>query len=409
MKTLETILDLMKTKSSAIETWFKTQWSGLKPPPYFSCDLRHSEKKIGIVDTNLFPGGFNNLCKAFSKITAEAFQNYFETYYPQVKNIAILSESHTRNKFYLLNILKLKSLLEQAGKNVRTTMILPNWPQDEIKLPLSEAETLDLHKPRVQNGELFLGNFKADLILTNNDFSSGFPPELSSLQTTMVPPESLGWHKRKKSQHFCILNELIEDFSQTFAFDCWLLTPYSTVITNLPENDMTELAQKIDEMILRIKNKYREYQISEEPYVFVKNDAGTYGLGVVHVKTGKELLELNRKSRQKLLATKGKNKNYSFLIQEGIPTYDTYSSFPIEPVIYGVGKRAIGGFFRIHKDKDPFESLNAPGMDFSCLCLHKLDEPHEAFYIKCEEKEKLVTVSRFLARFASLAAAKELK
>ena len=46
-------------------------------------------------------------------------------------------------------------------------------------------------------------------------------------------------------------------------------------------------------------------------------------------------------------------------------------------------------------------------MDFSCLCLHKLSEPHESMFIKCEEKEKLVKAARFLVRFASLAAAKE--
>ncbi len=78
-------------------------------------------------------------------------------------------------------------------------------------------------------------------------------------------------------------------------------------------------------------------------------------------------------------------------------------------MIYGIGKNAIGGFFRIHEDKNPFESLNAPGMSFSCLCLHKLDEEHEANFINCRDKKELVAAARFLVRFAALAAALEFK
>ena len=45
----------------AIEYWFRTQWLEHAVPFYASVDLRNSGFKLAPVDTNLFPGGFNNL------------------------------------------------------------------------------------------------------------------------------------------------------------------------------------------------------------------------------------------------------------------------------------------------------------------------------------------------------------
>ena len=47
--------------SSEIEHWFRSQWLSHTPPFYASVDLRNAGFKLSVVDTNLFPGGFNNL------------------------------------------------------------------------------------------------------------------------------------------------------------------------------------------------------------------------------------------------------------------------------------------------------------------------------------------------------------
>ena len=44
-----------------IEHWFRRQWMEHNAPFYSSVDLRNSGFKLAPVDTNLFPGGFNNL------------------------------------------------------------------------------------------------------------------------------------------------------------------------------------------------------------------------------------------------------------------------------------------------------------------------------------------------------------
>ena len=405
---LAEIVKRLSAQESAIDAWFTLQWQGLAPLPYFSCDIRHSAHKIGVVDTNLFPAGFNNLCNAYSRQVSEAFQAYFSEFYPQVKTIGLLAETHTRNKFYLANVQKLQTLIQNSGRECLVTMALDSF-SEPLKVQLNENDTLTIYPADLQDKTLFLDTQKIDLILSNNDFTSGVPAPFLQTASILIPSPELGWHKRGKSRHFKILNQLIQEFAHSFDFDPWLMTAYAREVDNIDESDLNPLAEAVQQVLDDVQKKYAEYGISDPPYAFIKNDAGTYGLGVVSVNSADELLKLNRRQRQKLFSGKAGTKPQRFLVQEGIPTADTYSDFPIEPVIYGIGKKAVAGFFRIHEGKNRFESLNSPGMSFSCLCLHKLDELHEAAFINCCEKERLVSVSKALSRFSALAAAKELQ
>lgn len=408
MKQTQKILELVQNKSNEIDTWFKEKWENLIPTPYFSCDIRHSSHKIGVVDTNLFPGGFNNLCSAFSKTTAKELAEYLKTYHPNKTKIALLAENHTRNKFYLLNVVKLHTFLIAEGFETRITMALDAYPDQKFSIPLDENQTIEIHKPTVQDQKLHLGNdFISDLILSNNDFSGGVPEPFLSVSELIDPPVHLGWHKRSKFTHFSLLQKNLEEFSHFLKLDPWFLMPITTHVKNIDLEDTTILKKTVQDVLDQIQKKYDEYGIEETPHVFIKNDQGTYGMGILVVSSVDEIDQLNRKKKNKLLSRKASTASYDFLIQEGIPTSDFYSDHPIEPVIYGVGKNVVGGFFRIHAAKNAFESLNAPGMMFSCLCLHKLDEPHESDFINCRSKEELVLLSKFIARFAALTAAEE--
>ncbi len=409
MKALETLFRVIENEPKAIAAWFDRQWQGLQPLPYFSCDVRHAQYKMGVVDTNLFSAGFNNLCHTFSDQVTQAFDDYFTAYYPQARTIAILAENHTRNKFYLLNVLHLQNLIAKTGRQALVTMILPDYPKPEVAIALLPDRTLTLHAPQIESQNLFLQNQKIDLILSNNDFSSGLPGDWQTLNAPLIPPLNLGWQTRTKSRHFDILQNLTTDLAQHFDFDAWQIMPLHRVVQNVSLDNMQDLAQTADALLAQIKAKYDEYGISETPYCFVKNNSGTYGLGLITAQSGSEILQLNRKARQSLFAKKGDSQNSEFLLQEGIPTHDSYSHYPIEPVIYGVGKKSVAGFFRFHEGRDAYQSLNSPGMGFSCLCLHKLDEPHEAEFIDCCSKRDLVRGSMFLADLAALAAAKEQK
>ncbi len=88
----------------AIERWFRNQWSEHAAPFYASVDLRNSGFKIAPVDTNLFPGGFNNLNPEFLNLCAQAAMSAVENICPDTQRYLLVPENHTRNQFYLQNI-----------------------------------------------------------------------------------------------------------------------------------------------------------------------------------------------------------------------------------------------------------------------------------------------------------------
>ena len=53
------------------------------------------------------------------------------------------------------------------------------------------------------------------------------------------------------------------------------------------------------------KIKYAYYGIESEPVVFVKNDRGTYGLGIISVKNGDEIKNLSKRKIKRLTYGKG--------------------------------------------------------------------------------------------------------
>lgn len=403
---IEPIKELIKTRQAEIDLWFVSQWADKTPPLYLSCDLRHSGQKIAVIDTNLFPAGFNNLCNSFSKQTRAQFAEYLKNYYPSAKTIFLYGEEHTRNRFYLENLFHLKSLVESDSITVVAGSLGDHFEGDKLDVKLDDNRTLTLHKITNSGGDLIANQLKADLVISNNDFSAGIPDTFKKSATPVIPTPQLGWHSRRKSNHFGILNTLVENFCSHFGIDPWLMSAMADKVF-IPDFDNDETlkmaAAKIDALIDRIKAKYQQYNIQTPPFVYLKSDRGTYGIGVMPLFSGDELLTLNRRQRNKLKSTRAGVTAGDFFVQEGIPTIDTYSGFPIEPVIYGVGKKDIGGFFRVHQEKNEFESLNSPGMSFACLCLHKLDEPHESLFIDCCQKEHLVSSSRLLTRLASLA------
>ena len=147
---------------------------------------------------------------------------------------------------------------------------------------------------------------------------------------------------------------------------------------------------------------------AQEPFLVVKADAGTYGMAVMMIKDPKELLELNRKQRTRMSASKGGVQVSRVIIQEGVYSFETVGDDQAvaEPVVYGIGRHVIGGFYRVHKKRGPSENLNAPGMDFLPLAFSK---PCNVPHADAEENANRFYAYSVVARLAMLAAARELK
>ncbi len=402
-------LKKIETHEAAVQQFFNQYESRYLPPLYLSCDLRHSGRKLAIVDTNAFPGGFNNLCKSYSQQTITAFKKYFEKYFPNKRNVILFIEEHTRNRYYLENVATLKNLLSLANLQITLAYEGKQISEPELTLFLND-QSLTLYRLQNKQGELWAGASKADLVIANNDFSAGIPEALQKTSIPILPHPNMGWWQRTKTGHFKILTELIGEFAQVINADPWFLNAEFTEYHNSnlqDEANIINLAKQVDILISSLTQSYQAHQMDQQPYIFIKNNSGTYGMGILTAYSGEDILQLNRRERNKLLSSKGSQGVQSFILQEGIPTIDTYSDFPIEPVIYQVGYENVGGFFRINSEKDNLSNLNSKGMYFSCLCLHKLEEPHEEHFLRCHEKRCLVKMSLILTKLATIATAIE--
>ena len=356
--------------ATAIERWMRSQWQEHMPPFYGSTDLRNSGFKLAPVDLNLFPGGFNNLNDAFLPLCVQAAQAAVERICVGARSILLVPENHTRNQFYLQNVAKLVSILRFTGLEVRLGSLLPDITAPTVvELPNGSSLTLE---PLVRHGgRLGVEGFDPCAVLLNNDLSAGTPALLNDLHDQwVIPPVHAGWHTRRKSNHAAAYDRVTADFCAEIGIDPWRINPAFDTCTGLDFHARTgeqELADKVATMLDGIRAKYKEYGVSDEPFVVVKADAGTYGMGVMTVKDAAELIGLNRKQRNKMSVVKEGLEVHDVIIQEGVHTFETLNGAVAEPVVYMMDHYVVGGFYRVHTQRGRDENLNAPGMHFEPL------------------------------------------
>ena len=98
---LEYLHDYLKEGSEKIASWYRAKVKSLEEenislPIFSSFDFRDSGYKASIVDSNVFPSGFNNLDLESQLYASTRFSNYLSSISPE-KNVLIISENHTRN------------------------------------------------------------------------------------------------------------------------------------------------------------------------------------------------------------------------------------------------------------------------------------------------------------------------
>src|SRR5438874_7789102 len=116
---LQELERVVLAKRPEIERWFRGRWGAHEVPFYCSVDLRNSGFKLAPVDTNLFPGGFNNLNSDFHPLCVQAAMTALEKVCPDARGAVLIPENHTRNQYYLQNVATLQTILRQAGMTVR--------------------------------------------------------------------------------------------------------------------------------------------------------------------------------------------------------------------------------------------------------------------------------------------------
>ncbi len=351
----------------AIERWFRLEWMEHTPPFYCSVDIRNAGFKLAPVDTNLFPGGWNNLTDEMLPLAVQAAMAAIEKICPEARNLLIIPENHTRNTHYLANVVQLKRIFNMAGLNVRIGSISPDVKKTTtVTLPHGDTVTLE---PVIRSKRrIGLKDFDPCTILLNNDLSSGVPGIVEELyEQYLLPPLHAGWSVRRKSRHFQSYEEVAKRFGKLLGIDPWLINPLfgrSEGIDFANGVGMEGLAEQVDVLLAKVRRKYKEYGIKEKPFAIVKADNGTYGMGVMTVRDAKELAELPRKSRNKMGMIKDGQTVHDVIIQEGVLTQERMNNAVAEPVVYMMDRYVVGGFYRMHPERDVDENLNAPGAGF---------------------------------------------
>ncbi len=399
---LSPLQQLLLAKQGVVEDFLQSKQQQSYPPITCSVDLRQAHYKLAPVDTNLFPAGFNNLHRSSYERASAAFRDVLALRFPRVKRLLLIPENHTRNLFYLTNLAYLRDILIAAGLEVRLgslneTLTHPTEFQgnDDSKAPL-------LLEPLVREGNrLTLQDFDPDLILLNNDLSDGIPSLFDDLEQPLRPLSTLGWAKRLKTKHFSHYQDLAGELATLLDCDPWLINPLFLncgQVNFLAREGESCIAKNTEVLLEKIKRKYDEYHIKDKPYIIVKADSGTYGMGVMVLHEPDQIYELNRKGRTKMNKSKSGQAISKVILQEGVYSHEASVNPPAtaEPVIYMFGHHIIGSFYRLHPDKASDGILNSPGMQF---------KPMPA----CDSQSDHFYSYSVIARLAALAGGRELQ
>ena len=404
---IDSLNKIFASKEQAVNQWLEDKTKGLEIPFYSSADIRDSGYKAACIDLNLFPAGFNNLCEKFSDEAIESIKKVIHKKFDgnPHKNVLIVPEAHSRNKFYNAHLLSLKNILEKAGLSVTIANMDPK--NESSSLETFDGTFLET-KPVMRKHNLLVDEIGRpfDWILLNNDLSDGEINRLDGLAQPIIPPTCFGWHKRRKSYFFKSYNNLINELAKDFDFDPWLLNAITRLESNVDFNTEAgreKVATKVEKILELIKKKYDEYGIKSQPRVFIKNDSGTYGMGIMVVKSPDEILSMNRKARNKMAVGKGKQPISNVIIQEAVPTRNITDEFVTEPVVYLIGLQIIGTFLRANSERGATDNLNAKGMSFYRYCtLHPVETPSECL---CNSDSQIIY--RILGKLSAIAAGME--
>jgi glutamate--cysteine ligase len=433
-KTKKLLAETIQKNQRRISEWYMNHARVAPPPFYCSVDLRDSGHKIVPVDSNLYPAGFNNVCPEDLRTAPSILKAHLDAYFnrtqsgrPVGNKVMIVPESHTSNLFYIENLYYLTQIFKNAGFDVQVGWYgnLPEGTSAPLILKSATGKEVEARPFAVKGNQLVIetgpngsgggfnggADFVPDLVLLNNDFSSGYPKIFDGITQPILPSHILGWHSRKKSEHFKYYNQLAGELAEILEIDPWLIQIDTEEVSpvNFGEDEGTELvAQSVERVLQRTQAAYDHHKIATKPFVFVKNNSGTYGMGIMVVHSADELRQMNRRTKNKMSVGKNKTPIQSVAVQEGVPTATLVDRLAAEPVIYLLGCELIGGFLRTNTEKGTEDNLNSQGMVFKMLCMSDLrnleNDPDE----DNKDVPLLEMIYGAVARVSALATGREL-
>ncbi len=348
-----------------IERWFRLEWMEHTPPVYCAVDIRNAGFKLAPVDTNLYPDGWHNLSPDTLPLAVQAAQAAIEKICPEAHNLLIVPESGKLPPYYLTSLARLGEIFSMAGLNVRFGSVDPALKR-ATSMTLPDGRKLTLEPALRQRFRLGLKHFDPCTILLNNDLPTGAPGILEDLhEQYLLPPLQAGGAVRRKSRHFQCYEDVSKRFGKLVGIDPWLINPLFATCGEIDIHDACGgecLRSHVDTLLGKIRRKYKEYGINEKPCVVVKADNGPRGMGIMTVRDVKDLARLA--PRPTRAGEPSPVPAGEVIIQEGVLASERIHDAVAEPVVYMIDRYVVGGFYRIHAERDSDDSLCAPGTRF---------------------------------------------
>ena len=412
-----TLKNRLLQERSSIDRWFEKKFSSISSnhiPFYSSFDLRDADYKIAPVDANLFPAGFNNICEVDRGNAPPLFvKTFLSTLGKMPEKVLIIPENHTRNHFYADNIYDLRQMIRGAGIHCEIGW----WEGPDTKesaiasdgyvhLTTPEDHEIICYPLSKEGNTISVDGFTPDVILFNNDYSSGYPEFFKNVSQPLIPNPKLGWHTRRKDRFFHHYNNIVKDFSSAFGINPWAFSVKTIKVTGvdfMEQKGLDRLADAAQTMLTELNEDHKQFGCAaHKPFLFIKNNAGTYGIGVMKINDPQEILSMNKRDRTKMHMGKGNQEIHEVIIQEGIMTRFEINGATAEPAIYMTGQELLGGFLRTNVNRGKDDNLNSKGMAFEHLCMSDLKTD-------ADRDLELELVYGTIAKMASLAVSLELQ
>lgn len=359
MSGLYAVIDRLLECKSEIKNWLQEQRKNTPVPFYGSFDIRDAGWKVVVVDSNAFPAGFNNVDEKDYPNLSKGIKEWFSSLDSSPNRVLLWPEAHTRNSGYMDNIWTINSLIQNLGIDVcigTDFLKSQTFSTSKGEINLVDVDVLDY--------SVIVDGKPVDLILLNSDLSEG-PLDVSGVE--IHPPNHMGWHSRSKCRHFEHVSDLVHELSEIVGIDPWLIGPWGFVSRGrcLEEVQCRErLAGEIEQGLEFIRSKYAEHEIDATPSLFIKNDRGTYGLGILRIESPDEILNLSNRKMNRLAYAKGGMNAEDFLLQEAVPTFLKSFDSVLEPVGYGVNGQVSSWFHRSNSKHGVLDNLNTPSTRF---------------------------------------------
>jgi glutamate--cysteine ligase len=399
ISTKEELEQFVITHWENINQYLNQEKSKLPIPFYSSVDIRESKEKYAPVDHNMYPAGFNNLCSQDLDEAVAVVQDTIRKNLLEAKAIGIFPESHTKNLMYLDHLATLGNLITRAGYNTYflsfDSALFPN-NEDSIDLLSHSGFPIKIYRGKIANGSICCMPEKIDLAICNNDQSNPLPINWRELKTPIIPTPLIGWFRRQKNTHFKYYKQVADEFCAKFEINPDLIQAKFRAVEDVDfesKNGLEKLGAAVDDILSTMPAASK---------VFVKASQGTYGMGISVVSSGEEIINMNRKTRNKMDVGKNSIKFTSLLVQEGVETILKYDEMPAEITVYLVDANCIGGFMRVNGEKDSLGNLNSRGMVFKKLCMCDVKD-------KARDHTAKEAMYSIIARLATIASGHEIK